>query len=661
MTIRFILPALIVFAILLSGWQTAVAQSGSFQQANRFMQQGEIEQALEIYQSLLDRDPGNIPVIDRKASALVQLRKYDEAIALIRDFTERNPGYPNLSVRVGEIYHMAGDRDQAYEWWASIVERNNQNVQVYRLVAESMVNRREHERAAYLYREAREVMQNEQMFGFDIAQNFTAAGNYEETMREYSHLLTTNPSFINAIQRQIARYDDEFFKDAGIMEFEEASRNLRTGSEAWIGHREMLIWLYNERGLYRRSFATATSLEDRLAGESFPVFSLGLRLSNINQFDLAEDAFKRYSGNQDHELFIDSRRQLSHLYVKQARYLLDNNLDFGSRANELYDQAYELLSELHEIQPQYRAIGEVYATLVEISLDYLKDSAKASEWLTEFENRMRGNSDEIIRDYLNGRIHIFQQDFARARIALSRANRAAGTGELAEKTRYFLSLSDFLAGEFDFARLQMRSLQRQTTSYYANDALRLRSLLQEGIVKDSTTTELTLYARAIFQYNSGEHADALENLKHFADYAQTLPLHSEAILLASEIMRAYSPDAAFHLLDTYLTSGLQIAQRERLSWERARIADAIIQKGETSSDPPESINQVIAAYNIQDAFQSSEERFYGRSDRSLNYYMDTAQLVSLYEDLVIEFPSGFYASAARNRIRTLQQTSYLIN
>ncbi|MCH8556980.1 MAG: hypothetical protein LAT84_04125 [Balneolia bacterium] len=658
---RFLFSSVVFSIFLLIGFETATAQSGSFQQANRLMQQGEVEEALEIYRVLLQRDPANIPVIDRKATALVQLRKYDEAITLLRDFTDRNPGYPNLSVRVGEIYHMAGQRDQAYAWWESLVERNSQNVQVYRLVAESMVNRREHERAAFLYRDARRVMQNDQMFGFDIAQNFTAAGNYEETMREYSHLLTTNPSFINAIQRQIARNDDEFFKDEGIMQFEEASRNLRTGSEQWIAHREMLIWLYNERSLYRRAFATANSLEDRLEGESFPVFSLGLRLANINQFDLAEDAFKRYADNQNHELFVDARRQLSQLYVRQARYLLDNNLDFGNQANELYEQAYDLLSELHESHGQYRAIGEVYTSLVEISLDYLKDSARASEWLNHFENRMRGERDEIIRDYLSGRIYISQHDFARARIALSRANRAAGTGELAERTRYFLSLSDFLNGEFDYARLQMRSLQRQTTSYYANDALRLRSLLQEGIVRDSTTHELTLFSRAKFQHSAGEHAEALETLKHFADYSQTLPLHSEAILLASQIMRTYSPDAAFHLLDTYLTTSNQVTQRERLVWERARLADAIIQSGENPVRAPQNLQQIIAGYNEQNALQTGHERLFGQPGSDLIDYMDTAQLGSLYEDLVIEFPGGFYASAARERIRALQQTSSLLN
>ena len=658
---RLVFTSLLASLFLLIGFETATAQSGSFQQANRLMQQGEVEEALDIYRVLLQRDPGNIPVIDRKATALVQLRKYDEAIDLLRNFTDRNPGFPNLSVRVGEIYHMAGQRDQAYAWWESLVERNSQNVQVYRLVAESMVNRREHERAAFLYRDARKVMQNEQMFGFDIAQNFTAAGNYEETMREYSHLLTTNPSFINAIQRQIARYDDEFFKDEGIMQFEEASRNLRTGSEQWIAHREMLIWLYNERNLYRRAFATANSLEDRLDGESFPVFSLGLRLANINQFELAEDAFKRYSNNQDHELFVDARRQLSQLYVRRARYLLDNNLDFGNQANELYEQAYHLLSELHESHGRYRAIGDVYTTLVEISLDYLKDSARASEWLGHFENRMRSERDEIIRDYLSGRIYIFQHDFARARIALSRANRAAGTGELAERTRYFLSLSDFLNGEFDFARLQMRSLQRQTTSYYANDALRLRSLLQEGIVRDSTTHELTLFARAKFQHSAGEHAEALETLKHFTNYSTNLPLHSEAILLASQIMRTYSPDYAYLLLDTYLSSDLHVTQRERLVWERARLADAIIKTDQKPVEPSDNMAEIISGYSVIYTIQTAEDQFYGRGGTDIIASMDTANLVSLYEDLVIEFPGGFYASAARERIRTLQQTSSLLN
>ncbi|AXJ02131.1 Tetratricopeptide repeat-containing protein [Cyclonatronum proteinivorum] len=649
------LVVLLVFFV----FDAVIAQQRvSFQRANQFYSQGEYELAADMYRELLQQNPENIPVIDRLATTLVQMRQYEEAIELLADFTRQNPGFPNLSVRVGEIYHTNGQRDEALAWWRKIVEQNERNVQVYRLVAESMVNRREHEQAARLYRDARGMLGNEQVFGFDIAQNFTAAGLYEETMREYSHLLRVNPGFIHAIQRQIARYEDDFFLDTGIMEFEEASRNLRQGSEEWVGHRRMLIWLYNERGLYRRSFTTAQNLEDRLDGADFPVFELGRRLVNLNEFELAEQAFERYTNTPSHELFVQARQQLSQLYIRRARYLLSYNLDFDDEAASLHEKAYTLLSEIPQEAPQFRGMGEVYAALVELSLDYLRDLDRAVSWNERFDGVARSERDRITADYLTGRISLFEQDFMRARLALSRANRAAGTGEMAEKTRYFLSLAEFYSGEYEFARLQMRSLQRQTTSLYANDALRLRSLLQEGIVQDSVSSQLRDYTRALFEYNSGNKAASLELLLPFMQFSAGQPLQTEALLLTAHQLRHLAPDIAFSLIHTFIEGGQPSAQREQLFWERARLAESIAQAGTPQRDISGALQTVVRQFLEQAAQQAdSKTGSFTDSRYTISDALDLSRAIFYYEELIIEYPAGFYAQEARERIRLLQRAS----
>lgn len=649
---------LLLFSLLIFNVALAQQRGASFQRANQFFSQGEFELAADMYRELLQQNPENIPVIDRLATTLVQLRNYEEAITLLSGFTLQNPGFPNLSVRVGEIYHINGQREEALEWWRKIVAQNERNVQVYRLVAESMVSRREHEQAALLYIDARRMLNNDQMFGFDIAQNFTAAGKYEETMREYSHLLTVNPGFIHATQRQIARYEDQFFLDTGILEFEEASRSLRPGSEEWAAHRRMLIWLYNERGLYRRSFTTAQSLEDRLAGTAFPVYELGRRLMNINEFELAEQAFQRYTGSPSHELFVSARQQLSQLYIRRARYLLTYNLDFDDEAASLYQKAYTLLSEIPQEAPQFRGMAEVYAALVELSLDYLRDPDRAVSWNQRFEAVARTERDRITADYLSGRISLFEQDFMRARLALSRANRAAGTGEMAEKTRYFLSLGEFFSGDYEFARLQMRSLQRQTTSLYANDALRLRGLLQEGIVRDSVSTQLREYTRALFEYNSGNLAGSLGQLLPFMTFSPGVPLQTEALLLAAHQLTHIAPDVAFSLIHSFLESGQPSAQRERLFWERARLADAIAQSGTSSREIDAELRPVLSRYlQRTSAIPGSRAGMLSGTTYTLNAGLDLSRAIFYYEELIIEFPSGFYAQSARERIRLLQRAS----
>lgn len=698
------IPACILF-FLLSASSLQAQDRQQLQQANRFAEQGEYESAVEIYRELYQQNPGSVTVVDRISSALIQLKEYDEAIEILQRFSERNSGYPNISVRVGEAYHMAGEPEQAIAWWEETVAQYDQNVQVYRLVAESMVQRREHEAAARMYQQAREAIGNEQMFGFDIAQNFTAAGMYEESMREYSHLLGVNAGFINAVKRQIARYDDAFFKDIAIMEFEEAARNLRPGSDVWRAHRQMLIWLYTEQELYRRAFVTAERLEDQLLEQGlndYPVYELGQQLGNLRQFELAEQAYRRYTDETEHPLFADSRQELANLSIRQARYLIDRNLDFGQRADQLYEQAYTLLVGLHEMRPDYRQMDEVITVLVEISLDYLKSLERAQQWFAVIQpepsedeasreqspsleqqqqrtdpaqrqaRRIVRRPDSSVLEYLSGRIRMAEGEFSRARIALSRANRETSESSMRDRTRYFLSLNDLYAGDFEYSKLQVKALQRQSSSYYANDALRLRGILQEGMMKDSVTAELRQFAQARYAFDSGRAEAALEDLTYFIEAdpeaesaALSAPLKPEALLLINRLLRSRAPLVAYMMMNEYLHPNARSPYLERLHWERARLADVLLHAERTDGPnaPKLTIDSSLEEDGIPAVYVRFAEKAAAREAGDISAETeatatvelpDLQQLIAHYETLIIQFPSGFYASAARNRIRELE-------
>lgn len=699
-------PALICLLLITFPAFSQAQNRQQMQQANRLAQQGEYEEAVAIYRSLYEQQPESVQLVDRFSNALIQLKAYDEAIEVVKTFNELNSGYPNIAVRVGQIYHMAGEKEQAMDWWNGMIEQHGENVQVYRQVAESMVERREHEAAARMYQDAREAIGNEQMFGFDIAQNFTAAGMYEETMREYSHLLNVNAGFINAVQRQLSRYDDSFFKDIAIMEFEDASREIRPDTDAWKAHREMLIWLYTEQELYRRAFVTAERLEEQLeeqGSREYPVFDLAGQLSSLQEFDLAAQAYRHYTENPEHRLFAESRQEFSTMSIQQARYLLDRNLDFGQRADALYRQAYTLLEELYEMQPDYRRIDDVITVLVEISLDHLKDAQQAREWFAILQpepeeeekqgedassaaepalerqardpaqrqaRRIARQADPAVLEYLSGRIYMAEKEFSRARIALSRANREASGSSMRHRTRYFLSLNDVYAGDFEYAGLQVRALQRQSSSYYANDALRLRGILQEGMVRDSVTAELTQFANARYAFDSGRNDEALELLSFFVEQnsdspALTAPLKPEALLLTNRLLRPRAPMVAYLMMNEYLRPQARSPYLERLYWERARLADALVhaERTEGPDSPKFSIGEELQQDGIPEAFirlaNRSAEQLAGDISAETTAAdavdpPDIEQLIAHYEDLIIEFPRGFYASAARARIRDLQ-------
>lgn len=624
--------------------ESGVAQQTEIRQANQLFRSGSHDEALEIYRELLRRNPGNERVVDHKSNALISIKEYEDAIRVLNAFLERRPDNVNFGVRVAETWHMAGDREKAFEAWDKIIEHSPANIQAYRMIAESMTKRREYVKASETLNKARTIMGNMQLFAFDIARNYTAAGEFEKAMQEYSRLLIENSGFLQTIQRHIARFDDEFFRDAAIMEFEELSRELTPGSEEWVAHRNMLIWLYTERKLYRRALATARNLEARLNDGTFPLFEVGRMLFNVREFDLAVEAFQTYSTESNHPLFAESREQLALLYIDRARYLIDNNLDFGTEANRLYQKAYDLLEELESISSNYQIRPGVLTLLTEISLDYLKDAELARDWQQKFSDLRGRQANEIMTDYLLGRIYMFEQDFTRARITLTRSNRAARSGNLAEKTRYFLSLNDFYAGDFEFSKIQMRSLRRQATSYYANDALRLRSWLQEGMVEDSATVELRNFSKARFNFDSGKYNEALASLEPFFSPVES-PMKTEAVILSGIILRQKAPELGFLILNRFTEEQKRSTQREHIMWTRARLADALV-KLDQQPTPEEIKNEIPRGFWTYAGFTD---------ENSPAVSLSLTEVLDLYENIIIEFPRGMYATPARERIRTLQQ------
>jgi hypothetical protein len=300
----------------------------------------------------------------------------------------------------------------------------------------------------------------------------------------------------------------------------------------------------------------------------------------------------------------------------------------------------------------------------DISLDHFRNMTKAGEYLTQLRANSRTPQHEILADYLQGRIYLFGGQHSMARLQFTRANRNARSGEWAERSRYFLALNDFYTGDFEFASIQMRPLERQSTSYYANDALRLRLWIQEGRQDDEPLPELLTFSSARFLFSTGQMQQAIAEVIPIITSAQQVPLKGEAILMAADYLRTVSPEATFALLNRILAEGFRGAQRERIMWERARIADGMYVQQQISATTlkntiPDSVVPLID-WAVDASSCTAEELFFTNCGAagvlaSMSAAARTNHIIELYEDILFEFAQGFYADSIRARLLQLQQ------
>ena len=100
-------------------------------------------------------------------------------------------------------------------------------------------------------------------------------------------------------------------------------------------------------------------------------------------------------------------------------------------------------------------------------------------------------------------------------------------------------------------------------------------------------------------------------------------------------------------LEEQVSSNSQSPLRERLMWERAEIADQLLIASATYSDAAPD-NQYFEMEETLYGFQSDKQRFINRETAAL---LNQSSVRDMYEVILLEFPEGFYAHYAREKLQ----------
>lgn len=630
--------------------------AGEFSLGNELLRQGKNEEAYEIFERMLRENPRSFAIYDRAVTALVNLKRYDEAVRLTRERLNRVGDDSNTLIKLGEIYDISGQRDDAMETWDQVLRQNTNNAQVYRRVAETMNQRRLFREAISVYEQAREQFGDANLFAFEIANNHLAVADFEPAVSEYLDIISRDSRRTSLIQRQLLNYDERHLYDTAILLTEERLARLSPGSETDVAFRDFLIWVTMERGLYRRALAAARTLERHTGNEHHAMFRIGRELRSRSEFELAEQAFHYYLELDAHPLQSRSYEELSRTYLDWAGYLTDRNLDFDGAADSLYRNAFNTVEQLTGRFPRYDRLMQTLVIQAELALDHLKEPEKAAAYHQKMERAARNESDQALAHYVEGRLLLFEGNFSMARVSFTRSNRIAESSEIADKSRYYLGLGDFYNSDFTYARLQLRSLERQNHSWYANNALQLRFLIQEGHKEGEENRELHRIARARYLHDTGRYAEAADLLAPVLDEPASNPLHDESILLLTRTLRSIHPELAFRVVDRHTRRpSVRQAAGERLLWERARLAEVLYIMQQREPEGNRSAEGVVPAALLAYTL-TAEERFYGGNENPGLTLPGADGVIRYYEELLMNYPDGYYSGIARDRIRDMERT-----
>ena len=624
----FLLSSLLLFA------ESAIAQINQYQRASNYLQQQKYNEAYPLFKQLYEENPRSFVFFDGYTETLINLRRFDEAEEIARDqITEQR--FPlQSSLKLAEILHLRGNRKDALEVWREQAVDNMANIQAYFAIGSSMLNRQEFDEAIALYESAREFSSDETLFLNELANTYMQAGRFEESVNQYYELIIRSPDQMSLVQQRFLRMRDDNLFQIAAFELEDTLLNLETSHRAYSPLYQLLTWLLLETEEYRRAFVMARQYEAQTSYTIYSLFSLASQMASARQFGFAEQALQFYIDRYDDNISHRAMEELTSLYIQWEKYLKNNNLGSETRYSELNNKAYNLAENLLSTVQNYDRADRVYAMIIDLSLDFHKRIELGEMWYQKMRQHVQ-NPDDAFLYYAEGRLALFNQNFSAARQALTRADRATDNANLSEKARYYLSLSDFYAGDFEFAEVQLRSLERRQTSFYANDAIKLRMWIKNGKRADSTGSMLRTISESLYHIHTGDYEEALAKLEPIIVNPQNPFTDDLLVELGSTVPSEYK-GLLLNLINRYVSGQPYSPLRERLLWDKANILENI--------------------YFADSDVSLSGFRYESLSSELQNNPTLDA-IVELYEDLLMEFPDGFYAPYSREKLRTLESVS----
>lgn len=584
-----------------------------FRLAQGLEQAGEYDRATELYQELLRADPTNAIFFDALQRTLMQLKKYDEVIHLLRSRIAQNPSDLNLHILLGSVYYRAGRDTDATAEWDQTIAGDPRNPNTYRNLASVMMENRLLERSIGVYRKGREMIGDPNLFDLELAQLLTASMDYSGAATEYVRWLRSNPTQLAFVQNRLAQITGkEQARTAAINVIQETFK-----SHQELPLLQLLGWLQMEGKEFEKALETYRTIDGVASAHGNELYQFAERAFNEKAFDVAARAYREA---------IDAPVPATRMpyarfgYANAVKELSARVDTFASPVREtpvteavpLYRGPIALFQKIIDDYPHSEFSARAYYQIGLLQFGKFSDRDGAIDSFHHVLEEVNGvPALRYDADLMIGRIHLARGDTVQATGYFH--NVVAATDVLADQhdeAVFHLAEIEYFGGQFDSSMNLLSTISANLKANFANDALRLEAFLSENVKSEP---------------------EALREFAH-AEFLARQERNTEAISLLLDIVSKY-PRAS--VADDALMSVASLQAAAGLFHEAIGSYMRLLAEFKETS---------VALDRAQ--FQLAEVYQYG--------VHDTERAISTYEELLAEHPKSILGSQARKHIRQLR-------
>lgn len=571
-----------------------------YQLALGYLRGMQFERAIAILRDLYAEQPERKIFFDKLKEAYVDVKRYDDAVALLDDVLARSrAAQPELEAERAQLFYLGGDEPAAMEAWTALLQSAPDTEAVYRVVYASMIQIRLLIQAIDVLKQGRKAIDNVNIFQAELAYLYSLTGQHELATQEYLDLLSTNERQLNYVRSRLGR---DLEQDGALEDAIRITEARVVSAPGLRQLRDLLAWLYEQAGSFELAFEEIIALEEDADASGQGVYQFALRAAEAGAFEVAGRAFQSVIETYPEvNISIEARLGMADMYRLRAE--INNNLEQYQHALEAYET---FLTDF----PEHPQTPVVIARIGALHQDVFRDQEAAERTLSYLATRYTNSAIGHQARFDLGRLAVTKGNLNEAGAIFARLAEQTD-GELAAKARFEEAMTHFYAGNFAETESILSSLRENTDKETANDAIELRVLLMEDPGTDSTNSALTSYAQALLLFRQRK-ADATARVAKD--------------LLAQWGQHPIADDVRFLRARALLLDG--------------RPDEAMMAFGELPLIHPESplLDHSLFYYaEILETFQG-----------------DAAGALQAYTDLLTQYPGSLLVNKARERIRALR-------
>ncbi len=545
-----------------------------FRLAQSYESLANYEKAFEIYRDLYSRYPSQFQFYDAYYRMLSQLKRYDEAIALLKKRLNNTPNDFNLYGELAVLYERKGIKDSTFYFIHQGINVDPKNPMGYKFIANILIQNRLFEYANDVLEEGKLKIPDNDMFIIDLININTILMNYPKATDEMIYLLKRQPQQIAFVQNKLAQMiNNPVALKIAINTFE---KNLDKKHFPII---KILSWLYFQNKDFKKAFEITLDIEKLINANGYELLEFSNRAYQEEFYDEAvkgyEYILKNYQGKKDLEAM--SIIGLARSYEQ----LLESDLE----SPDVFWKTYKLSADtnnknLRESLKYYEIIYSNY-TLPNLVAEALYKSALF--YKKHFKNLVKAKDllNKVINDYvltefytksllLAGDIEKITGNYGKAIDYYDRVRIFSRATETERNTGRF-QMAEILIhrGLIDSAKSILTSIKKVTSDDLTNDAIEFLMIINEQqdspllkkYMEIDNLIENLEYEEAIKMITSINFDDDYSLLQHrlrfiLAELYITLNKYSEALVNLSYLYELkdksiYSDKALYRIGQLY--------------------------------------------------------------------------------------------------------------